>query len=82
MYEALKKAKEEGLTLNFYGNNNPVCPHCGEDYSVSEHENWKLYDEGEHDVECSSCDQEFSVQTYVSTTFSTDDQPDEDEDEA
>lgn len=78
MLEALKKAQDEGMTLHFYGNANPVCPHCGEIYDVQKHEAYRLYAEGDHDVECGECDKEFVVSTNISTTFSTDDQPDDD----
>lgn len=63
-------------SLEFWGNNNPRCPHCGTESCVSDNEWWKLYEEGEHDVTCPSCDLDFTVSTRVSYSFSTEDQDD------
>ena len=46
----------------------------GAEYRVSEHEWWKLDEEGEHEVSCPHCDGHFSVTTRVSYSFSTDEQ--------
>lgn len=74
-FKALKKAKEEDkCALEFWGNENPLCPHCGEKCEVVEHEWWKLYEEGEHEVCCPYCDADFSVSTRVTYSFSTDEQ--------
>lgn len=72
-FEALRK----GNSWEFMFTNSPKCPHCGHDCSVLDNEWWFLYEEGEHDVECPSCDKEFSVSTHVSHSFSTDHLPDE-----
>lgn len=70
---AALRAEPDG-SLKFWGNPSPKCPHCGESISVSEHELWKLYEEGEHDVTCPFCDEDFTVSTSVSYSFSTDSQ--------
>lgn len=71
-FAALKSCSDAMERLEFFSNDNPKCPHCGHECSVSENEWWKLYEEGEHDVTCPSCDDDFSVSTRVSYTFSTD----------
>lgn len=77
-FEALKKAKASGrhYPSDYWGNDNPRCPHCGTECSVSENEWWKLYEDGEHEVSCPHCDGDFSVSTRVSYSFSTDEQED------
>lgn len=77
-FEALKKAKAGGVVdaLAYWGNKDPKCPHCGAECVVADHEWWKLYEEGEHEVSCPHCDEDFSVSTRVSYTFSTDEQED------
>lgn len=68
---------------DFWGNANPKCPHCGTDYNITEREAWELYDqdEGQHEIECPSCDLKYTVQVRVSYTFDTEEQEEEDEEE-
>jgi hypothetical protein len=75
-FEALKKANEAVAAerMNFWGCSNPRCPHCGEECDEGRNEWWKLHEEGEHEVTCPHCDEDFSVNTRVSYSFSTDDQ--------
>lgn len=78
--EALKKAEADGAQWqNFLLMKEPVCPHCGSEYVISEHEAWRMYEEGEHEGTCGTCDRDFTVSTRVEYRFSTDNQPDEDE---
>lgn len=79
MAEQLKclSALKQGDTLEFWRNDNPKCPHCGHDCDVNDMEAWHLYEEGEHNLECPSCDAGFRVSTTVSFTFSTDEQDDD-----
>ena len=72
--QALNEARAAGDSLNFWGNNQPKCPHCGADYSIEDHEAWRMYEEGEHDAECGSCNAPFLVSTRVSYSFDTDTQ--------
>lgn len=73
--EALKAAKH---SIEFYGNKEPKCPHCGEDYDIGRNDSWQLYnDDDRHDVTCPSCEHEFTVVTHCSYTFSTDEQEEE-----
>lgn len=78
-FQALKEAKRGNRlgSLEFFGNKSPKCPHCRADYSIEEHEAWRLYEEGEHEAECGRCSQEFRVSTRISYSFSTDNQDDE-----
>lgn len=69
-YKALRK----GEWLDFWGNENPKCPHCGVTSDVGDNEWYKLYEEGEHEVTCPSCDEDFIVSTHVVHSFSTDEQ--------
>lgn len=68
---ALNACKDAMDRLDFYGNRHPKCPHCGETCNVNEHEWWKLYEEGEHEVTCPHCDHDFTVSTSISYWFST-----------
>ena len=72
--EALKKSQEEGEWLEFFGNDNPKCPHCGADCEISQNDWYSLYEEGEHEVTCPDCDRDFIVSTSVSYTFTTEHQ--------
>lgn len=60
----------------------PRCPHCGITYDIERHEKWELYgsEDGEETVlECGGCSHEFTVTANVSHSFSTDEQPEDDE---
>lgn len=63
-------------SIDYWGNNNPKCPHCDETIDVSEHELWHLYQEPDdsHDIECPYCQKELRVQSNCKWTFSTDEQ--------
>ncbi|WP_143277347.1 hypothetical protein [Bordetella genomosp. 9] len=79
MPDRLKALREAEHPIDFWGNDEPKCPHCGGECSVNDNEWWQLYEEGEHQVECPSCDLEFTVSTRVSYAFSTDQQEDDDD---
>lgn len=53
------------------------CPWCGEIYEIEDE--FDLYDDGEHECQCPSCNKKFTVDTNVSYTFSTTRQEVEDE---
>lgn len=73
------KALDAASWTDFWGNGQPKCPHCGDDFSITDNEAWHLYsEEGPHDVECPSCDLEFRVSSLASWSFSTDEQDRED----
>lgn len=69
------KALDAGHWLDFSSNNQPKCPHCGDDFHIADNDAWHLYSEdGPHIVECPSCDLEFQVSSLASWSFSTDEQ--------
>ena len=71
------EALNNGERMDFWANDEPKCPHCGQESSVSENEWWKIYEEGDHEVSCPHCETDFTVTTRVSYTFSTDHQDDD-----
>ncbi len=75
-FAALRAANEGGVLdrLAFWWCKSPRCPHCGESIDIENHELWRLYEEGEHELECPYCGSEFRVSVEVSYSFSTDDQ--------
>ena len=60
--------------IRYWGNANPVCPWCDEVYDIGENEDWELYEEGTHNIECLSCSKEYRCGSEVKYTFSTDEQ--------
>ena len=42
-----------------------VCPYCGYEF----HDSWELDDTG--DIECGSCEREFTFNRYVDVTYCT-----------
>lgn len=50
---------------------NAICPNCNRPIDIPGDEMFRLYEEGEHDITCPSCNTDFSVSTTVSHTFST-----------
>lgn len=78
-FAALDNATDVMGRLDFVRNDKPKCPHCGHDCCVIDNEWWELYEEGEHEVTCPSCDQDFTVSTSVSYSFSTDSQERDDD---
>ena len=72
---AALKAEPFG-SITFWANKQPKCPHCGAEVDVSDNDLWRIYEEGEHEIDCPSCELAFSVSTSVSYSFSTDAQED------
>ncbi len=75
------KALKEGDSWDFCGKPLPICPHCGKEYDPSDNDAWRIYEEGEHEIECPACELDFSVSTWVSHSFSTDNQPETEKEE-
>lgn len=71
---ALAAAKQERNTIDFFGNDQPKCPHCGLTYDISQNGAWNLYEEGEHEATCDKCELDFVVSVRISYTFSTENQ--------
>lgn len=70
-------ALKAGDAYDFWGLDDPKCPHCGEVYSVHDNEAWELYEDGTHEADCPECEMQFTVTTNVSYSFSTDEQEEE-----
>lgn len=66
--EKLEALKRDGWA-EFFGMPQPVCPHCGTSQDVVNNEWWQLYEEGEHDVTCHDCANDFMVSTRVRYSF-------------
>ena len=75
-FEALKSAREAGVLaeLDYSHQKQPKCPHCAHEYSIQDNEAWELYEEGEYDLDCQHCGEEFTVIAHVSFSYSTDEQ--------
>lgn len=76
----LQALKDRGGN-DFWRNDDVRCPHCGNCINVADHEMWELYEEGEHEIECPYCELSMTVQSDVKYSFSTEDQPDDEDDE-
>lgn len=76
-FAALKSCADAIERLDFFRRDEPKCPHCGHECDISENGWWRLYEEGSHDVTCPSCDEDFTVETNVVYSFSTDTQEDD-----
>jgi uncharacterized Zn-finger protein len=49
----------------------PVCPWCGHDYDPSDNDHPELYEDIDdlHEVDCSTCEKTFHVQTIISRAY-------------
>ena len=72
-------ALDADTECDFFRNDDPRCPHCGEVCSVQHNEWWELYSEGDHEVTCPHCDEDFTVSSIATYTFSTDEQERDDD---
>lgn len=57
------------------------CPKCGESWNPCDHEDYSVYEEGEHEVWCHHCEHTFKVSTTVSYNFDSGSMLDDEEDE-
>lgn len=83
-FAALKDANEgrpgAAHRADFVWMDNPTCPHCGCEVLVLENELWELYnDQGDHDITCPHCDEEFHVTVHTVHRYSTDEQEEDDD---
>lgn len=55
--------------LDLFHNPDPVCPHCGASYRDA----WelRLEDGGVAEVECGSCENEYTVTCSITVTYDT-----------
>lgn len=70
------QALKAGDWLDFWGCDGPKCPHCGAQHNPSDYGGDRpfLYAEGDHDMTCDHCEQDFRVSVRVSFSYSTDKQ--------
>lgn len=47
------------------------CPHCGNSQPAIGDDDYDLYQEGEHDTYCNSCEKDFKITTHVSYSFTS-----------
>lgn len=65
----------ENNTYDYFGNDNPKCPHCDHEYDVADNQAYFLYNEDDmHEIECPSCEKTFTVSSRAKWTFDTDEQ--------
>lgn len=67
--DALKNDLLSGKETNTFCEDDIICPYCGEIYEIEDE--YDLYSEGGHEVECPFCEKKFKVDTHVSFTFDT-----------
>jgi len=61
-------------SMDYWGNEQPKCPHCDDEIDLGRYDlNW-LYEEGEHTIDCPCCEKALTVSTRVSFSFNTDKQ--------
>lgn len=46
------------------------CPKCGESWDLSEHDDYEVYADGEHKLQCAACNHTFEI-THVSFSFTS-----------
>lgn len=68
-------ALHDGDWIDFCQNDDPMCPHCGNVYSISENGAYDMREEGSHTIDCDECEHRYYVDTIVHVSFSTHDQP-------
>lgn len=74
------KALREGNWLDFFQEDNPICPHCGTEVSIHDNELWELYNpDKDHVITCGDCGGKFTVEVEATYTFSTHNQEDDDD---
>lgn len=61
--------------IQYKRNDDPRCPHCDFIIDISKNEFYELYEEGEHEIQCPSCEKNITVKSEIEYKFSTDEQP-------
>lgn len=73
--ERFKALRETKATHEFWYRAEPKCPHCGYEIDIHRHEMWELFEgEGDKNISCPHCEDNFEVSISVSYSFSTDEQ--------
>lgn len=68
-YNAIKQSLMDGEEDCTTSEAEVICPWCGEIYEIDDE--WHLYQEGEHNLECPCCQKRFVLTTNVSYFFDT-----------
>ena len=68
--EGIKESILSGEKLSTYGEDEVICPWCGEVLEV-DCETDELYVDGQHVMRCYDCNKEFTLSTSVSYSYST-----------
>lgn len=68
---AALKAAQGADRQEFVRDAGPKCPHCGHECDIDDNGWYRLYQDGDHDVTCPDCGEEFTVASSSSWTFST-----------
>lgn len=76
MSDRLKALKERD-SYEFWQTDDVRCPHCGNCIRPEDHDMWRLYSEGEHEIDCPYCDLSMEVRVDVKWSFTTESQPDD-----
>ncbi len=63
--------------MEFESADNPKCPHCGHIYDIQANEAWELYEDGDHEAECPSCNLKFEIAVIATYSYSTSEQDNE-----
>ena len=81
--EKVERAVQEARTIErglesgwFCAESKIYCPHCGHVMEVDD--DCELYEEGDHERQCGFCEKEFTINTSISITYSTEKLDEED----
>ena len=66
--DKIKSFQESGTDTEY--TDDIICPHCGQKHE-QDGEREAFYYDGEHDFTCGYCNEDFTVSTSVSYTYST-----------
>ena len=66
--EQIKAFEDSGETTDY--EDDIICPYCGSKHEADS-ETSAFYTDGEHDFDCGTCSNSFTVETMVSFTYST-----------
>ncbi len=47
------------------------CPKCKSTWQPYEHEEYEVFEEGQHEICCQECDHSFEVETWIQYTFTS-----------
>ena len=71
----LSKSATTLNNIEYWGNDNPVCPFCDKVIDTVKYELFELYNEDvDHSIDCPFCGKEVRITTEIKYKFSTDNQ--------